>query len=98
MVKRNDNKVAVRARIQGRVQGVGYRAWVKGEAARLGLYGWVRNRTDGSVEALFVGAGADVVRMLDLCSSGPAGAIVDAISQEKAQGITAGRFDVKPTV
>ena len=47
--------------IRGRVQGVGYRAWVEHQASTRDLEGWVRNRRDGSVEALFAGP-ADVVR------------------------------------
>ena len=48
--------------IRGRVQGVGYRAWVDYQARRCGLEGWVRNRRDGSVEAVFEGAEETVVR------------------------------------
>ena len=51
----------VRLRITGRVQGVGYRLWVTRTAASLGVRGWVRNRTDGSVEALVTGAPEAVV-------------------------------------
>ena len=54
----------VRLRITGKVQGVGYRLWVMRTAARLGLRGWVRNRLDGSVEALVTGAAEDVAAML----------------------------------
>src|SRR5260221_10873105 len=46
---------AIRFRIQGRVQGVGYRAWLEGEALAHGLRGWARNQRDGSVETLLIG-------------------------------------------
>jgi len=45
----------IHLRIEGRVQGVGFRYWVRNEADRLGLDGWVRNRRDGAVEAVFSG-------------------------------------------
>lgn len=92
------DRKAVRARISGKVQGVSYRAWTEHEANRLGLYGWVRNRQDGSVEALFVGAPEAVDAMLSLCLSGPTHARVDRVETEDAKGITAKRFEVKPTV
>ena len=92
------DKIAVRVRIHGLVQGVFYRGWTEREATRLGLHGWVRNRTDGSVEALFSGARKDVDYMLDLCRSGPRTAKVEKIDVEDAQGITATRFEMKPTV
>ena len=57
---------AVRLVITGRVQGVGFRAWTCGEARRRGLRGWVRNRHDGSVEALLIGAPEAVEAMLRL--------------------------------
>lgn len=62
---------SVRAIISGRVQGVWYRAWTQGEAAKLGLAGWVRNRADGTVEALFSGEAAKVDVMLARCRKGP---------------------------
>jgi acylphosphatase len=67
------------AQITGRVQGVGYRIWTVHEAERLGLAGWVRNRRDGSVEAVFKGGEDAVVRMLDECWRGPRGAKVDNV-------------------
>jgi acylphosphatase len=67
------------AQITGRVQGVGYRAWTEREADRLRLAGWVRNRRDGSVEAVFKGNEDAVVRMLDECWRGPRGAKVDNV-------------------
>lgn len=89
---------AVRARIFGKVQGVWYRGWVQTKAARLGLYGWVRNREDGTVEALVCGTPNVVDRMLALLMRGPELARVDRIETEPAQGLTPKRFEVKPTV
>ena len=94
----NDHRAAVRARISGKVQGVSYRAWTEREAKRLGLHGWVRNREDGTVEALFVGAPEAVDEMLGLCRTGPANAQVDMITLEEAKGIVPHHFAIKPTV
>ncbi len=57
--------------VRGRVQGVSYRAWTRDKAAGLGLSGTVRNRSDGSVEAVFSGPAAVVEQMLALCRKGP---------------------------
>jgi acylphosphatase len=65
--------------VRGRVQGVGYRAWVEEEALRLGLEGWVRNRRDGAVEAVFSGADDVVAQMIEACRRGPSPARVDAV-------------------
>jgi acylphosphatase len=70
--------------IRGRVQGVGYRAWVEYQAMACGLEGWVRNRRDGSVEALFAGPGKAVAEMVALCRHGPPSARVDAVLNEPA--------------
>jgi acylphosphatase len=67
--------------IRGRVQGVGYRAWTEYTALERGIQGWVRNRRDGSVEALLVGPAAVVAVMIEDCRRGPRGARVDAIDQ-----------------
>ena len=64
--------------ITGRVQGVGYRAWIMHQAMARGLDGWVRNRRDGSVEALFAGPEEVVSDMVMLCRRGPAYARVAA--------------------
>lgn len=66
---------------RGRVQGVGYRAFVEREAVKRGLDGWVRNRRDGSVEAVFKGAPPAVEAMVEACQRGPFTAQVDAISR-----------------
>jgi len=70
--------------VRGRVQGVGYRAWTEYTAERRVIEGWVRNRRDGSVEALFAGEMAKVREMIDLCRQGPPGARVDAIEEREA--------------
>jgi len=67
--------------IHGRVQGVGYRAWAEYTALERGLQGWVRNRRDGAVEALFVGPAEAVAAMIELCKQGPLGSRVDTIDQ-----------------
>ena len=67
----------MRVRIEGRVQGVGYRYWTERVAGELGLTGWVRNRRDGTVEAVFSGAADDVAEMLERCRDGPPSAQVD---------------------
>ena len=74
--------VAVRVRIEGRVHGVWYRGWAEGRARALGLSGWVRNRRDGSVEAVFAGP-AEVVRsMVADCHDGPPAARVTRVVEE----------------
>ena len=71
---------SVRLRITGRVQGVGYRAWVIETARRLGLRGWVRNRADGSVEALVIGADDPVAAIIEACREGPFAARVTEVA------------------
>jgi acylphosphatase len=66
----------LRLRIIGKVQGVGYRLWATRTAASLGLRGWVRNRRDGSVEALVTGRSEDVGAMVGGAHKGPPGARV----------------------
>lgn len=68
--------------ISGRVQGVGYRDWALATGRRLGVSGWVRNRSDGAVEALVVGEEAAVGAMIEACRQGPSLARVDAIDVE----------------
>jgi acylphosphatase len=70
--------------VRGRVQRVGYRAWTEHMALQRGLEGWVRNRRDGSVEAVFAGPAAVVEAMVAACRRGPPGAQVEAIDQDEA--------------
>jgi acylphosphatase len=65
--------------IRGRVQRVGYRAWTEHMALQRGIEGWVRNRPDGTVEAVFAGPTSVVEAMIEACRRGPPGAQVDAI-------------------
>ena len=90
--------------IRGRVQGVGYRAWVADEAASRNLEGWVRNARDGSVEALFAGPVDIVAAMIAACRQGPSMARVDAVREDDGHPDAlklrrAGeRFTVLPTI
>jgi len=85
----SDRKRAVQARIYGKVQGVGYRIWAKGEATGLGLMGWVRNERDGSVTAWLAGADAAVSAMIERLWRGPAGASISRIDVEEIETWTA---------
>src|ERR1700686_3295815 len=69
-------------KITGRVQGVGYRAWVEYQARNHNLEGWVRNRRDGSAEALSAGPPEVVSDMVARCRRGPSSARVDAVQDE----------------
>ena len=70
--------------ISGRVQGVGYRYFVEHEALSRDLEGWVRNRRDGSVEAVFAGPAAAVTAIIAACRRGPSSARVEAVQDEAA--------------
>ena len=93
-----EDDVAVRVRIAGRVQGVWYRGWAIDEAEARGLRGWVRNRRDGSVEALFVGAQRQVEAMIEACRHGPPAARVDQVVREPAADDGSTGFRQAPTV
>jgi acylphosphatase len=69
----------VRAIVGGRVQGIGYRMWTQAEAEALGVGGWVRNRRNGDVEALFAGPAAAVEALCQRLWRGPAAARVDRV-------------------
>ena len=71
--------------IRGRVQGVGFRAWTEVTALERRLQGWVRNRRDGAVEALFIGLEIDVLSMIEECRFGPHGARVDFVDHREAE-------------
>ena len=89
--------VTRRLSIRGRVQGVGYRASLTREAERLGVAGWVRNRFDGSVEAVVAGHAERVDALIAWAHRGPAAAAVIAVEVEEAAGVFDG-FEQRPTV
>ncbi len=89
---------AARLVITGRVQGVGFRVWAMREARRRGLRGWVRNRRDGSVEALAIGESAAIDAFAESCRGGPGMAWVDGVSRAPAKDDGSRGFDERPTV
>jgi acylphosphatase len=90
--------------IRGRVQGVGYRYFVEREAQLRDLEGWVRNRRDGSVEAVFSGPADAITAMIAACRRGPSSVRVDAVQDEAANPDmlnlreAGDRFSVLPTI
>jgi acylphosphatase len=85
-------------RVSGRVQGVGYRVSLQDEASRRGVTGWVRNRRDGTVEALLQGPPAAIDAVIAWARRGPPGAQVDGLSETAAQPDAAhARFALRPT-
>ena len=76
--------------VHGYVQGVGFRFAVERAARTRGVAGWVRNRADGAVEAVFEGGTADVEALVDFCRRGPRGAVVDRVEavSESAEGLS----------
>jgi acylphosphatase len=87
-----------RLRIKGTVQGVGFRDWAIAEAKERGLDGWVRNRSDGSVEMLIAGADAKVQDMLRAATQGPTAAQVTNIDIHNETEAPAAGFGRKPTL
>lgn len=91
--------VARRLAIRGTVQGVGYRYAMQREATRLGIAGWVRNRADGSVEALVQGDAQAVEALIGWARKGPPAARVREVAVSPAAPATdASGFELRPTV
>src|ERR671910_702652 len=84
----------VTVKIEGRVQGVYYRAWTHDTARSLGLDGWVRNASDGSVEAVFSGPAPAGGEMLKFCADGPRDAKVTAVTVTDEGGAPPSGFKV----
>jgi acylphosphatase len=86
-------------RVSGLVQGVGFRAAMRDEARKLSITGWVRNRRDGSVEALVQGPPAALDTIIEWARRGPPGArVADVQISEPGADIPHPRFEVYPSV
>lgn len=88
----------VRLIVSGRVQGVGYRAWLARQAKKSGLSGWVRNRADGAVEAVLDGPESTVETMIEKCRDGPRAAVVSAVTVSAYSEPLTNEFKIRPTV
>ena len=89
--------VALSLVITGRVHGVGFRIWMRQEALRHGLRGWVRNRHDGSVEALVIGEQVAVEALVAACHRGPAMARVVGVRRALASDDGSKGFEERVT-
>jgi acylphosphatase len=87
----------VRLRIIGGVQGVGYRIWATRTASAVGLRGWVRNRSDGSVEVLATGSPETVAGFVEACRQGPRAARVAAVTARDVEDDGSLGFSPLPT-
>jgi acylphosphatase len=89
--------------VRGRVQGVGYRLWMQDLALEHGVEGWVRNRRDGAVEAVFAGPAEAIEQIVAACRRGPPAAAVGGVEQregspaELAMRRCGERFSLLPT-
>lgn len=86
-----------RVRVRGRVQGVWFRGWIIEEATARGLDGWVRNRLDGTVEAVFCGPADKVSDMVSACRQGPPAAVVTAVESRTEDQPPKPGFRPRPT-
>lgn len=97
MSEGREQRIARRVRITGKVQGVWYRAWTVREAKTRGLSGWVRNRSDSSVEAVFAGPAEAVEAMIAACHRGPPAARVETVTASPDIDPGVGPFSQAPT-
>jgi acylphosphatase len=88
---------AVRLVISGRVQGVGFRMFVERQARKHGVRGWVRNRRDGTVEALLIGDDRALAEMEAACRRGPSMAVVTQLDRFEAADDGSDGFEARPT-
>lgn len=90
--------MAIRLRVHGRVQGVWYRGWLVEQARALRVDGWVRNRTDGSVEAVLAGDPAAVRTLIERCETGPRLARVERIEAAETAEVPSPGFAQRPSL
>jgi acylphosphatase len=88
----------MRLEIEGRVQGVGFRWWTQHQARALGLCGWVRNRRDGSVEALAIGEATALDQLERLCWQGPSAARVTSVRRASGHDDGSQDFEEQATI
>ncbi len=93
----SDERQTVLVTITGRVQGVWFRDWTKRQAVRLGLFGWVRNRSDNSVEALFHGESGAIEQMIEKCRSGSPLSRVDDVAVVDQPDYEGEGFEIRAT-
>lgn len=91
-------RAVVRVRIYGHVQGVWYRGWTLDAAKARGLSGWVRNRKDGTVEAVFAGPPATIDSMIEACHRGPPLARVRSVERADVEDEGWTGFSQLPTI
>ncbi|MCK4868772.1 MAG: acylphosphatase [Alphaproteobacteria bacterium] len=96
--KQKQKDIAVRVVIEGRVQGVGFRWWIREWANSRGLDGWVRNRHEGTVEALFYGPESVVRHMVESCATGPESARIRSVREYEDESPDDPGFIDRPTV
>jgi acylphosphatase len=94
---RGDLVTCLRLVIHGRVQGVWFRGWTQREAQARGLNGWVRNRRDGTVEAMFEGSEDAVASMVEACRAGPPSARVIELEEFTDQASPGSGFQSRPS-
>jgi len=98
MAEEESDITSLRVRVEGFVQAVGYRNFAIAEATRLGLNGWIRNRSDGTVEALISGPQKDVELFVQAAMRGPAGSTVKNIDLHKAEPPQEKGFKRRPSL
>jgi acylphosphatase len=98
MTDESNEITTLRLRIEGSVQGVGYRDFVMMSARDLGVDGWIRNRSDGTVEALVSAPNSLVEKLVGLCMRGPPGARIGNVELHKAEPPTETGFRRRPTL
>ena len=91
----SDDKVRRRVTIKGDVQGVNFREAIRRKATEAGVAGWVTNRSDGSVEAVFEGPPEAVDQLIEFCREGPTAATVESVDVDGQRPESVSGFDIR---